>query len=271
MSEDLDRRIDRLVMALARADGSFEPGNAEVFRCDDGTALRRLRLLPDVRDNLLARELVEVDSAGMRLTASGRAAAARLSGQPQAYRLQHGAVSSARATIAEAGVGALIDDAESPLGWLHRRKGPDGVSLIDDTEFSAGERLRLDFTKAGMMPSMTSNWREMASSGNGGRGGRADMADAALAARDRVNAALSALDPELAGVAIDVCCFLKGLEIVESDRRWPPRSAKVVLKMALRALARHYGIAVEMRAGEGRGHLQHWGSGDYRPEIGGRP
>ncbi|MEN0001668.1 MAG: DUF6456 domain-containing protein, partial [Pseudomonadota bacterium] len=60
------------------------------------------------------------------------------------------------------------------------------------------------------------------------------------AARGRVAKALSNVGPELAGLLLDVCCFLKGLERVEAERRWPRRSAKLLLKVALASLDRHY-------------------------------
>jgi hypothetical protein len=54
-----------------------------------------------------------------------------------------------------------------------------------------------------------------------------------IGARQRVRAALDAVGPEFAGLMVDVCCFLKWLEQVESERSWPPRSAKVVLQLGL--------------------------------------
>jgi len=68
----------------------------------------------------------------------------------------------------------------------------------------------------------------------------ADLADSTIAARVAVNRALEAMGPELAGVALDVCYFMKGLQIVERERQWPVRSAKLMLRTALMALSRHY-------------------------------
>lgn len=158
----------------------------------------------------------------------------------------------------------VVNAAESPLALLARRKGRDGRPFLDAAEYAAGERLRSDFTRGQIMPRLGANWVASVSSGrrDGGAGGLAELTDAALAARQRVEHALDAVGPELSGLLVDVCCFLKGLETVELERGWPVRSAKVVLKTALGVLARHY--APPSKATRPARPL-HWGSEDYRP------
>lgn len=139
----------------------------------------------------------------------------------------------------------LRNEAESPLAWLRRRKGPDGRPMLDDAAFAAGERFRRDFTRAAVMPRTTANWDISAAAG--GARGPASATDAMVAARQLFEAACRAVGAELAGLLIDVCGFLKGLEQVERERGWPARSAKVVLLVALGRLAEHYGYRGETR------------------------
>lgn len=166
-----------------------------------------------------------------------------------------------RPTVDPDGIAVVVaqNDAESPLAWLHRRRGRDGAPLIDAAQFEAGERLRADFTRA-RMGGLTSNWRggERVS---GGRFAAEDLGAAGLAARRRVEAALAAVGPGLDGILLDVCCFLKGLEQIEMERCLPPRAAKVVLKIALDQLAAHYGPA-PVAEGRGRVAPRVWRSDD---------
>jgi hypothetical protein len=69
-----------------------------------------------------------------------------------------------------------------------------------------------------------------------------------LAAKQRFSAAMRAAGPGLNDLLFDVCCHLRGLGEAERAKRWPARSAKVVLAIALDRLAEHYGLRVRGRA-----------------------
>jgi hypothetical protein len=156
-----------------------------------------------------------------------------------------------------------MDDRESPLLWLHRRPGKDGKPQISDAEFAAGERFRADITLSGMLPRTTMNWDAAFTPDQAGSGPRdiAGSSDTALAARQRVRLACDRLGPELSGLAIDICGFLKGLDLVEKERRWPSRSAKVVLRVALAALVSHYGLDRRTR----KSGMRSWQADGARP------
>lgn len=164
---------------------------------------------------------------------------------------------------------ARINEAESPLGWLRRRKGKDGSPWLSDAQFDAGEKLRADFWLGQMTPQVTSDWSCIpsgCSKRRSGPGAGAERNMRVMAARERVRTALDAVGPELAGVLVDVCCHLKGLEMAEHNAGWPQRSGKVVLLLALSALARHYGFVDHLLGHAGRaGKTSHWGTVDYRP------
>jgi len=187
-------------------------------------------------------------------------------GAPDAFRRQHGGIAH---VAGETSGASFVNEAESPLAWLARRKGPDGRPFISPLQLAAGERLRADFTRAGLTPRVTANW--VAPVAHGRRGGgeaAASFTDLVMAAKERLARTLEAAGPEFSGLLLDVCCFLKGLEAVERERRWPPRAARIVLTLALDRLARHYGIEVEAR-GPNRATLRSWQAEGARPTMDG--
>ncbi len=173
-------------------------------------------------------------------------------GEPQAptidaFRSQHLDVAERQIATEYGRSNVTVDESESPLAWLARRRGRNGRALIEPHQFQAGERLRADFTCAHMMPRTTSNWSRPIQSARRGGERAAGFTETMIAARGRVHQALDAAGPEFGGLLLDVCCFLKGLEDIERERAWPSRSAKVVLQLALDRLARHYGYAAQVR------------------------
>jgi hypothetical protein len=216
----------------------------------------------------LSRGMLAPSREGLTLTDYGRVFLRRALSAGVDFSAQH--QDRETVTLDDAAFGrqtVTVNHAESPLAWLRRRRGKDGRPMIDAVEFSAGERLRADHERGQLMPRVTANW-DAGVPGNRGGGDRGvpSLTEAALAARIRVEHAVAAVGPDFGGLLVDFCCHLKGLEQIERERRWPPRSAKVVLGLGLRALARHYGFAA-VAVGPARRKILHWGSDGYRPTI----
>lgn len=156
----------------------------------------------------------------------------------------------------------VVDENESPLVWLARRRGRDGRVMIETHQLQAGERLRADFRRAHLMPRTSSNWSNPIPSRRRASGRQAaPLTETIIAARQRVHHALDAVGLEFSGLLLDVCCFLKGLEDVERERVWPARSAKIVIQLALDRLARHYGYAASTK-GPTRANVRTWLAND---------
>ncbi|WP_320199214.1 DUF6456 domain-containing protein [Agrobacterium sp. rho-13.3] len=157
------------------------------------------------------------------------------------------------------------NELSSPLLALVRLKDRDGQPFFPPDALDAGERLSSDFHRGLLSPRITASWEPRLSKRMKGQtSGAQDLSDSALSARLRFSKAADAMGPELAGVAIDVCCFEKGLELVERERQWPVRSAKLMLRAALQALARHYAPPPPPTR---KRDSHHWGAKDYRPNL----
>lgn len=129
--------------------------------------------------------------------------------------------------------------AESPVAAIARRKDKAGNPFLAPDLVAAAERLREDFELAQMGPRVTQNWDKFLT--GGGRGSfDSGSVGGSSAARNRVSDALRDLGPGLGDVALRVCCFLEGLEMAEKRMGWSARSGKIVLRIALQRLKRHY-------------------------------
>ncbi|WP_428427965.1 DUF6456 domain-containing protein [Pararhizobium sp.] len=212
----------------------------------------------------LSLGLVILDGHSMRATAEALPFLRRALVTPEeGFQEQHREMESG--TVAMDGVrqAVRVNQMESPLGAAARLKEKSGQPFLPPDAIAAGERLHADFTRAHLQPRLTMSYEpRLSTKTRGGAGGAADLSDSAMSARFRVGKAMEAIGPELCGVALDVCCFQKGLEIVERERQWPARSAKLMLRTALMALARHY---APPRAAP-RSHA--WGAEGYRPDAG---
>jgi hypothetical protein len=157
--------------------------------------------------------------------------------------------------------------AESPLAWLAGRRDRNGRALLSAEQVEAGERLRRDFTKAGLTPHVTQSWSAQPGTAPGAGQGRGfTPTELSLAAKQRFQKALDALGPGLADVTVRVCCHLEGIEQAETGLGWPRRSAKLVLTLALDRLAAHYGLTAIGRRASG---IQGWRAEGAVPLTGG--
>ena len=177
---------------------------------------------------------------------------------------QHADIVSTSAEVDGARQKVRFDQAESPLAALSRLKDRNGAPFLPEAAArcrgKAGGRFQ-SWTVAAARHRLVG--AAPCEFGQGGRGGMADIADSAMAARLAVNRAIAAMGPELSGVALDICCFTKGLTTVERERQWPARSAKLMLRTALLTLSRHYTPPRSQK----NSATQHWGAEGYRPDL----
>lgn len=127
--------------------------------------------------------------------------------------------------------------AETPLALLARRRDGQGRAFLPPELVGAGERLREDFELAGLVPRGATAWDRFLTEAE-------ELPPAeergVAAARARVIGALRDLGPGLGDVALRCCCRLEGLESAERALGWSARSGKIVLRIALQRLRRHY-------------------------------
>ncbi|MBL4812512.1 MAG: helix-turn-helix domain-containing protein [Rhodobacteraceae bacterium] len=131
--------------------------------------------------------------------------------------------------------------ADSPLAGLSRRRDKSGKPFLARDLVAAGERLREDFELAQAGPKTTQNWESFLTAGITGHApSDSRNQSGSAAAQERVSAALSDLGPGLGDVALRCCCYLEGMESLEKRMDWSARSGKIVLRIALQRLKRHY-------------------------------
>jgi hypothetical protein len=247
------RRI-RFLTQLIGQDNTFiylcfsEP-QAGVFGSPRGVSTLISRIDRAEVEALLSRGIVEEatrSSRGVRYRRSSGAWNARERGPTAAERRRSKFLEAERFFKNEPDAPAravTVNLGESPLGWLSRRRDANGRPFLSQSEVDAGERLRADFERAQLGPSVTQDWRRFLTPGAEGGGAASPntgMNSVAEAARQSVMDALAALGPGLSDAALRTCCFLEGLETVEAQMAWSARSGKIVLKIALQRLANHY-------------------------------
>ena len=149
-----------------------------------------------------------------------------------------------------------IDD--NVLPRLVSGRDGDGQPFLLPHHLVAAARLERLIERAHLVPRVTMSY-DPGRAGGGDRSGNgaAEATDGAADARQRLNRLAAAIPPDCWGVMLDVCGFGKGLQAIETERRWPRRSAKLVLRIGLEQLAQLFGLTPQANGGE-RGQTRGW-------------
>ena len=132
------------------------------------------------------------------------------------------------------GRAVTVNIAECPLTWLHAR------GHLSDRQFAAGERLRADWERASLTPGLTMRWGDAVRVSGGERG--LEPGERQMAARARFEEAVALAGPGLADVLRRVVCAGEALAVAERALKWPARSGKLVLGLALDRVAGFYRV-----------------------------
>lgn len=123
---------------------------------------------------------------------------------------------------------------EKPMAILARRRDIDGRPFLNKSQLVAAQRLSEDYAIANLCLKTDIKWEEHISSPT------LTPYSKAPPAVTKVAAALRALGPGLGDIALRCCCYEEGLETSEKSLGWAARSGKIVLRIALPVLDRHY-------------------------------
>ena len=213
----------------------------------DGEPARTALVERPIAQILALRDYMLPDEPGARIvryrvTPAGRAALRDLMAQAEnAAQPGHGFAEAQRGFVgAPVGRGrpmARFSAGESPLASLARRRDKDGKPFLPRDLVIAGERLREDYELAQMAPKTAGDWTCYLTGAPLPQGRKGD---ASAEARARVAEALRDLGPGLGDVVLRCCCYLEGMEETERSMGWAARSGKIVLRIALQRLRRHY-------------------------------
>lgn len=108
---------------------------------------------------------------------------------------------------------------------------------------AAADRFEQLVRRAQLAPRVTMSYNPARVGGARSANGVETASEGSADARLKLSRLAGTLPADCWGVVFDVCGLGKGLQLVETERRWPRRSAKLVLRIGLEQLAQHFGLS----------------------------
>ncbi|SMH57141.1 hypothetical protein SAMN05661107_3360 [Maritimibacter sp. HL-12] len=223
-----------------------------VHNAGDDRPIRRAVVGREVAEALALRELIAGTQVGRiaryTITAEGRAEAGRLIAEAESRRASGaGQSDDAAGTPTRLPKARRVEPrrrpvgADAPLHVLARRRRTDGSFFLPPELVAAAIRFRESYEIASINGGVTRDWDKLvAGRVSSGRVANGSAPTRRLEAEESLSAAIRALGPDLAESVILAVCHEEGMEEIEDRLEFPARSGKIVLRIALRSLQRHY-------------------------------
>lgn len=221
-----------------------------VRETENGDTTRQATLERTVAEAFAFKGWIAYDAPGKvlkyRITQAGRTALSKLLAQAEMKALGFAENQAEFALDPAAGRGFTpgqaksrgprFQSAETPLALLARRRDKGGDLFLDPELVAVGERVHEDFVLTGLAHGKDETWDQFLCRASSAP----PEAPQAARAQDRLVGALRDLGPGLGDAVLRCCCALEGLELTEKRMGWSARSGKIVLRIALQRLKRHY-------------------------------
>ncbi|MEM7598105.1 MAG: DUF6456 domain-containing protein [Pseudomonadota bacterium] len=216
-----------------------------VRESENGDTVRRTTLDRGLAEAMAFKGWIACDTPGKilkyRITSAGRTALSKFMAQAEMQAMGFHEDQTAFAFDADSDVRhphrpGRFQSSETPLALLARRRDKDGQRFLAPELVAMGERLHEDFVLTGLSLRQDETWDQFICRA------QEDTPDAPQAGRaqERLISALRDLGPGLGDAVLRCCCCLEGLELTEKRMGWSARSGKIVLRIALQRLKRHY-------------------------------
>lgn len=150
---------------------------------------------------------------------------------------------------------------------MRRSERRPGQGFLEPHHLEAARRVSQLFDRAHLTPRVTMHYSPMPKAGPN-TGAPVQITDMAAEARQALAEIHRTLPADCAAVVIDVCCYEKGLQAIETERGWPRRSAKLVLRIGLDHLAAHFGLSASATGPKTNGAQSWMGEGARPTEVG---